>query len=379
MFWHIYKYRVKSLLKTKMSVFWAFIYPILLGTLFFVTFGNSINKNSIETIDVAIVKETESEKNDSFVEMMEEVEFEDGKRIFNILNLDLKSAEEQLEDESIVGIVRLGDEITLEMGKGGLGASILKEFADEYTRSFELIEDAATIDYTRIQDVIDVNENRKEYVEEVSLGGEKIDTEAQYFYALIGMACLFGSFIGMVLGKDIQAVNSPIGARKTVSGTKRLTLMMGDLAAAVSIHFVGLLLVVTYLKYILKIPVFSQPLPCIAVVFLGCVMGVELGQFASCVAKGSEGMTIAISLAISLGSSALSGLMSPDLKRLMDRVAPIVSRLNPSSAIADCFYSLSIYSDYTRFAKSLTILAVEAVVLVVLSFFAVRRNKYVSV
>ena len=132
MFWHIYKYRVKSLLKTKMSVFWAFIYPILLGTLFFVTFGNSINKNSIETIDVAIVKEAESEKNDSFVEMMEKVEFEDGKRIFNILNLDLKSAEEQLEDESIVGIVRLGDEITLEMGKSGLGASILKEFADEY-------------------------------------------------------------------------------------------------------------------------------------------------------------------------------------------------------------------------------------------------------
>ena len=71
--------------------------------------------------------------------------------------------------------------------------------------------------------------------------------------------------------------------------------------------------------------------------------------------------------------------MSPDLKRLMDRVAPVVSRLNPSSAIADCFYSLSIYSDYTIFAKSLTILAVEAVVLVALSFFAVRRNKYVSV
>ncbi|MBP5298010.1 MAG: ABC transporter permease, partial [Lachnospiraceae bacterium] len=150
-------------------------------------------------------------------------------------------------------------------------------------------------------------------------------------------------------------------------------------AAAVSIHFVGLVLVVIYLKYILKVPVFSKPLPCLAVVFVGCVMGVELGQFASCLARGSEGMTIAISLAISLGSSALSGLMSPDLKRLADRIAPSLSRLNPSSAIADCFYSLSIYSDYTRFTKSLTILIVEAIILVVLSFFAVRRNKYVSV
>ncbi|MBR4994092.1 MAG: hypothetical protein IKY04_07555, partial [Lachnospiraceae bacterium] len=121
MFWHIYKYRLKSLLKTKVAIFWAIIYPILLGTLFYVTFGSSINQNSIDTIDVAVVSEVSSEKNDSFVETMEKVEFEDGKRIINIANLDIKSAEEKLGKDEIVGIVRLGEDITLEMGKGGVG------------------------------------------------------------------------------------------------------------------------------------------------------------------------------------------------------------------------------------------------------------------
>ena len=379
MFWHIYKYRLKSLLKTKVAIFWAIIYPILLGTLFYVTFGSSINQNSIDSIDVAVVSEVSSEKNDSFLETMEKVEFEDGKRIFNIANLDLKSAEEKLGKDEIVGIVRLGEDITLEMGKGGVGASILKEFSDEFTRSYDLIEDVASIDYTKIQDVLNVREESGDYLNKVSLGGEKIDTEAQYFYALIGMACLFGSFIGMTLGKDIQAINSPIGARKTVSAAHRLKLMLADLSAAVSINFVGLLLVAAYLKYVLKVPVFTQPLPCIAVIFVGCILGIELGQFTACISRGNEGMTIALSLGISLGSSALSGLMSPDLKRLIDKTAPIVSKLNPSSAISDCFYSLTVYSDYTRFTKSLIILAVEAVILIVLSFMALRRNKYVSV
>lgn len=379
MFWHIYKYRVKTLLKTKAAVFWSFVYPLLLGTLFYVTFGNSINQNSIETIDVAIVSEVSSEKNDAFADTMEKVEFEDGKQIFNILNLDLKSAEDKLGKNEIVGIVRLEEDVTLEMGKGSLGASILKEFADEYERYWNLVEDAAGIDYTKIQDVINVREENASYIEAVSLGGEKVDTEALYFYSLIGMSCLFGSFIGMNLGKDIQAVGSPLGARKTVSAVHRLKLMLGDLAAAVSIDFVGLILVAVYLKYILKIPVFEQPLPCIAVIFVGCVLGIELGEFAACVGRGNEGLTIALSLGISLASSALSGLMSPDLKRLVDRTAPLLSKLNPSSAISDCFYSLTIYNDYSRFTKSLTILAVEAIVMITLSFMALRRNKYVSV
>ena len=40
MFWHLYKYRVKVLLKNKYLLFWQGLFPIILGTFFFMAFSD---------------------------------------------------------------------------------------------------------------------------------------------------------------------------------------------------------------------------------------------------------------------------------------------------------------------------------------------------
>jgi len=185
--------------------------------------------------------------------------------------------------------------------------------------------------------------------------------------------------VGISIGGGVQANGSPEGARKVISSANRLTMILADLTAAETLHYIGVLLVCGYTRYVLKMPIGDKILPAMAVLFLGSLVGIELGQFVSCFAKGNTGLKVGISLSISLVSGALSGLMSSDLKRIIDENAPVVSKINPGTVIANCFYYLSAYNDYRRFTGCLIVLAIEAVILLAGSFIALRRCKYVSV
>ena len=378
MFWHLFKYRIKSLLGAKVIVFWSFIYPILLGTLFYVSFGSGIGRDrDYKPVPVAVVKEDGCDT--EFAEVLEDITYSGDVLMFDVTYTDLDSAEELLGDDKIAGIAVLsGDTHKLIMGRTSLSASILKEFTDVYDRNVELYKTAAETDYTKIERVESILTDSKSIVESVSFGGEKLDNFIQYFYGLLAMACLFASFVGVQLGSDVQATGSLVGARKCVSAANWFTMIVSDLLAAVAINFAGLVLVYIYLRYILGMPLGDKTGLAIVVLFLGSLVGIESGQFVSCVARGKDGLKIGLSLSFSMISSALSGLMSSDLKSFVDVHAPMLSRINPGTVIADCFYCLNLYNDYRRFSGCLIILAVEALIMIVCSFLAVRRCKYVS-
>ena len=63
MFFHMYKYRLKTLFNQKEEFFWILLFPIILGTFFFLAFADITKKNeTFETINIAVVKEnTEAE------------------------------------------------------------------------------------------------------------------------------------------------------------------------------------------------------------------------------------------------------------------------------------------------------------------------------
>ena len=58
MFFHLYKYRLLKLIRTKELFFWSMIFPIFLGTLFYLCLGNFMNGfESFKVIPVAVVEE----------------------------------------------------------------------------------------------------------------------------------------------------------------------------------------------------------------------------------------------------------------------------------------------------------------------------------
>ena len=63
MFWHLYKYRVKVLLKNKYLLFWMGLFPVILGTFFYLAFSDIAEKTEqIDSIRVVVTTEKEADK-----------------------------------------------------------------------------------------------------------------------------------------------------------------------------------------------------------------------------------------------------------------------------------------------------------------------------
>ena len=126
-------------------------------------------------------------------------------------------------------------------------------------------------------------------------------------------------------------------------------------------------------------PVGTDLGPFLLICLLGSIIGVSVGQFIGAAARKNENLKMALILGFSMLSSILSGLMYADIKYYIGKHFPIINKINPATLISDAFYSLSVYSDYERFSSSLITLALMSTVLIVLSYFSIKRGKYASI
>jgi ABC-2 type transport system permease protein len=219
----------------------------------------------------------------------------------------------------------------------------------------------------------------QDLVKEVSLGGRTIDGNVQFFYALIAMACLYGCFIGFGSSIGIQANITPLAARRCVTPTHKLKLILTDQLASFALGYMDVIILILYLRYILNLDFQGQMGKMLVVSFFGSLIGVSMGMFIGSFGKMQEGAKIGIMLGISMVSSFLAGLMNGNMKDIVEKSAPFVNRINPASLIADAFYCINVYDDTARYYRSLATLAVMCVVLVMASFFMVRRERYDSI
>ncbi len=76
MFVRLFIYRLKVLLRNRSLLFWTFAFPIVLGLLFNLAFGNLDDIFSLETSTVGIVT-TDQSKADQFEAVLKQVKNED--------------------------------------------------------------------------------------------------------------------------------------------------------------------------------------------------------------------------------------------------------------------------------------------------------------
>lgn len=379
MFLHLYKYRLKVLLRKKVLMFWCLAFPMVLGTLFYLAFGRATdNYETFKSISVQVVSDG-SEAGNHLLDTMKSIEIEDGVPMFNVTENERNEAEKLLMDKKTNAVILASANPELLVKGSGMNQTIIKSFLSQYQRTIKLYSDIAVVNPAAIEKISELMAEDVTYLREVTLGGEKMDSAIQYFFALLAMTCLYGGFLGVQNAEDILANVSPLGARRHIAPTHHLKQVLADMLAAFTLHFVNILLVVAFLKLVFKIQLLDQPVYFILVCFCGGVIGVTIGQFIGCVARKSEGARIAILLTFSMAMSMLSGMMFAEMKYIIDNNAPIVNRLNPAALISEAFYCLSVYSDYTRFFSNLVILLVMTVVMLFGCFFLQRRSKYASI
>lgn len=378
MFAHIFVNRLKCLVRDKQMLFWTFLYPVLLGTLFCIAFSNlSGGGSSFTDIPIAVVNNAEYQSNAAFKSVLASVSGDaSSDKLFSVTTVQKKQAEESLKNGDIAGYILFEDGAHVVVKNSGINQTILKGFMDSYLQTGSAYSAVVKLNPAAAAGIQPSSGN---HITPVSPGKENADSMVIYYYALIAMACLFGGFWGAKEMEDIQAYLSPRGARVNLAPVHKLKAFGYSLCAAVLVDFLSLLVLVAYLGLVLKIDFGGQIGYIIATCFAGCLVGVSFGALITAMFKRHSGLKMAIMITVNIVMSFLAGLMVSDVKYAVTHAAPIMAYINPANLISDALYSLYYYSSHARFFLNFGLLIGFAAVFYLCVYFIIRRQRYASI
>lgn len=382
MFFHNLKYSLKSLIKNKGLLFWTFLFPLLMATLFNMAFGNWVESEKFESIDIAIIKNSYYEDNEVAKRVFESISSGED-RVFNITYVSDDVALKLLNDDKITGYIKYydgGSDITVK--SNGISATIIKSVVDEidtYNVMFnDLIEKEliSSFDINKaVTEAIKKFENIQVKTKDVSV--KKLDIAVIEYYSLLSMTCLYGGFIALTCISNSLASISSRGKRVEVAPTKKSVIILSSLLSSFIVQMIGVLLLLAYLKLI-GVNLYANVLGLMVVTVLGVLAGIALGLLISVVNNKNEGVKFGIVIAVSMACSVLAGLTGVSLKYVVDSNFPIINKINPAAMITDGLYALY-YEDISRFNYNMISLIIFVVVLVFISVVSLRRKKYDSI
>ncbi|MBR1862962.1 MAG: ABC transporter permease [Ruminococcus sp.] len=380
MFLHELFYQIKCSLKTKELYIWIILFPAFLGIVFKAALYDIYNRQTkFETVPAAVVTVRDDP---IFSQVTKGInESEDPMFSFTFFSADEEQkALELLDSEEVGGVIYLEDELSMKVKYDGMKATMLKTFIETYTFQETIIKDAVMKDPLGYQKVADALTEDISTVTEVPLIPEGTNTNymTQYFYNLLAMVALFGSMTGLRKTVESQANLSALGARRSCSPVKKSVTTVAGLTANFIVQSLCMVFSVTFIRFVLKVDLGDKlPMIYLTAVISG-LLGVCLGFLIGSAGTFSEDSKEGISTVVSLLMCFLSGLMAGDMRiKIEDRI-PIINRINPSALISDCFFSLNMFSDYSRYITDIVSILIISFIFALIGFVLTRRRKYAS-
>ena len=374
---HLIQYDFKKNFRNMNVIFWPLIFPLIMATLFYFAFGR-MEEADFETVAVAFVEEEETEAGQIFREFLTEMGQEDTPLI-RLEMLTEEQAKEKLRNREVTGIYFAGDTPELMVDGTGIEESILETILNSYNNARETIQKVMQTHPEGLSQAIAQMQNYDELVSQASLGGRTTNGNVQFFYALIAMACLYGCFIGLGVAICLQANLTALAARRCVTPTHKLQLILSEMVVAFGLHFVNVIILLLYLKFILKMEFEGQFFAMLPAILVGSMLGVAMGILIGSAGKLGEGMKVGMMLGVSLLCSFGAGLMNSEMKYIVEQHFPFLNRINPAALISDALYCVNVYDDPIRYRNSLITLTAMCVVFLAASYLMIRRESYDSI
>ncbi|MDF2535037.1 MAG: type transporter [Bacillales bacterium] len=379
MFLHVFKNRLKCLVRDKQALFFTLLFPIILGTLFNLAFQNLNDLDTFSKIKIAMVDNEGYKKDSTFQQVLTSVSGSEKDALFQVTYTSEENANHLLKKDKIQGYILIQNGLNLVIKEDGLYQNIMQSFLDDYKQMQFTIASIIKENPNALESVLQDLGDRNSYLKDVPPGNASPNWVLNYFYCLIAMTCLYGSFWGLKEVTSIQANYSPQGARLNMAPVHKLKVFAASVTAAVTLQFLEILVLLAYLIFILKIDFGNQLgyilLTCITSTVTGVTMG---AMVSSLIKKGSENVKSSILIGVSMLMSFLSGLMIADLKYIINDKVPILSYLNPANLITDSFYSLYYFSTHERFFTNILLLWGFNLLFSLITYFVLRGQKYAS-
>lgn len=377
--WHIFINHTKVILRNKAVVFWTLMFPLIMATLFNFAFSNLNESEKFAIIKIGIIKNEQYSAEKNFVQIIEETTKKGDDQVFEATYYNNESeAQKALKENSIKGYYFVKDKVNIVISNNGIDQTIMKTVVDNYYQTIKIMGNIYAFDASSFSEELikEINQT-KNYFNDIT--NKNTDVSVIYFYTLIGMVCMYGAMYGMNLTSLTEANLSKQGARVTIAPTHRIRTLFASLLSGVLIQYIFLLILYAYMTFILKIDFGTQTIPLLFLMFTGTIAGVTLGLFTGVVSKKSENVKTGILLSIIMLGCFLSGMMMLDMKYIIAENVPILAKINPVSVITDALYSLYYYTNLTRYYQNIGYLLIFIVVMLVASYFFLRRKKYDSI
>jgi len=387
MFSHSFKYSLKVLLKSKALVFWTLLFPIFMGTFFKLAFADIENSEKFKVVDIAVVENEEFNNNNIYKETFDTLSDKNNKdRIFNTKYVSEDEASKLLDNNEISGYLKLeNNEPKLVFKTNGINQTIFKYVTEEIVQTNEVINNYiyeeiknGEIDYNKIY--TKVNElTSEDNVKLKDISNGNLSYTMIEFYTLIAMTCLYGGMLSMfVLNKNLANM-TPEGKRISLAPLSKTKIILGSLSASYVVQVFGLMILFLYTLFALNVDYGNNLLLVILLSLVGSLSGLSLGIFAASIIKGDENKKTGIIISITMTGCFFAGMMGITMKYIIDSHVPFINKINPVAMITDGLYSLYYYNTYDRYIFNLVSLVIFSVVLLGISMFSLRRQKYDSI
>lgn len=393
MFIHNFKYSLKTLFRNRMLIFWTFVFPIIMAVFFNLAFSNIVNSEKFDVIDIAIVNNEDFENNEAYKMVFKELGDESSENhMFNIKYVNEEEATDLLKNDKIVGYMKLeGDNPKVTFTKNGTNQTIFKYVVEEIAQKSNMINNIVEKEMTdaMMAGNVDIDVNaiaQKAYMmsaqSDVKLkntSNKNLNYMMIEFYTLIAMTCLYGGAFGMVAVNQNLANMTNQGKRISVSPIQKTKMILGSVCAGYLAQLLGLALLFAFTILALKVD-YGDNLGLVGLLaMVGSFAGLSIGVAIASVVKASDNAKTGILIGYTMLGCFLSGMMGVTLKYVIDKNVPIINKLNPASMITDGFYSLYYYDTLDRYFTNVFGLLIFAFILIAISIFSLRRQKYDSI
>lgn len=442
--WTTFKATVRTLLLTPSAVVWTLIFPIVLATVFNFMFEPMRSTGSVEAVDVAVVADdawedspfsqvvdTLSEADEPLLAVHPVATEKEARELIaegsvaGAYIVDAAgnegNAEQSGSDEldavdaagpadaagaasgsgTAAGSSDVSDStssagstgaprIILAPAGSGTGSdasydvnrAILESVATSYLQSEALIEELATHDPMALSDPTTIENalGLSVSVREVSLTHAQPDSMVRFYYALLGMASIFAAQLAGESVWHLQPTSSAAGARRTVSSTSRMRLLIPTIGACWAVSTTFLAIAFGYICLTAHIDFSGREGLCLvgiaAASLLSCGIGALVGALPGRMGSDSRrGILTALTCLLSL----FAGLYGEPTMKLADTIAqalPAATWLNPVCLIRDLFYTVYYYDTLVPFALRLAACMGIAAALLTVSAACMRRSAH---
>ncbi len=379
MFGNIYCKRILVSVRNKGTLIWTWIFPLMMSTLFYFAFSGLQDAELLKTIPAGIVVSEEYDNDTAFQTTLQAVsDPEEG-----FLELHPYSTREEaakaLAGGEIDGFISLEDgSPKLSVSKNDLNQTILKGFLDQYVQTKHAVVSLLEKGNSDVSEIVSLFQTET-WTKELSLSKNVPSETVTYFFALLAMVCMYGGFQGLDSVSYLQANLSPLGARRTLSPSKRFSMVFFDLLAALTVHMACMLFLLAYLVFILGVDFGTGLVPVIVTCLFGSFLGMSFGSFVTAISRAKEGVKVAIIISVSLACSFGAGMMVSGINYRIAKTFPVLSWLNPAARISDALYCLYYYDGYGQYMLNLAVLAAMTLLFSAITAFFLRRQRYESI